>query len=287
MAVVLSADRTCDLTDALCEKYDVHTIPFHVLLDNKEYLDGVDIVPEEIYRVFYDKHLLPKTSAINTGEYLDYFRPFVEQGHEVVHFNLGSALSSSYQNCVNAAAELGHIHVIDGRNLSTGVGLQVLDAGEMIKAGKTGEEIKAYFDENHACYHGSFVVDTLEFLHAGGRCSSVAAFSASLLNIRPSIEVNNDDGSMTVGKKYRGAFEKVVLKYVKEKLAQYDDICTDKIFITDSGGLDDKFRDKVEKAILDVLPFEHVYRSTASCTISCHCGPKTLGILFVTKNPSK
>ena len=287
MAVILSADRTCDLSDALREKYDVRTIPFHVMLDNKEYLDGVDIVPEDIYRVYYDKHILPQTSAINTGEYLDYFRPFVEQGHEVVHFNLGSALSSSHQNCVNAANELGHVHVIDGRNLSSGVGLQVLDAGEMIKEGKTGEEIKAYFDEHHGCYHGSFVVDTLEFLRAGGRCSAVAAFSASLLNIRPGIEVNNDDGSMTVGKKYRGAFEKVVLKYVKEKLARYDDIRTDKIFITDSGGLDDSFRDEVEQVIRETLPVEKVYRSTASCTISCHCGPRTLGILFVTENPSK
>lgn len=287
MAIILSADRTCDLNGALREKYNVQTIPFHVLLENKEYLDGVDVVPDDIYRVYYDKHLLPKTSAINTGEYLEYFRPFVEQGHEVVHFNLGSALSSSHQNCVAAAKELGHVYVIDGRNLSSGVGLQVLDAGEMIKAGKTAAEIKRYFDENHGCYHSSFVVDTLEFLHAGGRCSSVAAFSASLLNIRPSIEVNNDDGSMTVGKKYRGAFEKVVLKYVKEKLAQYPDIRTDKIFITDSGGLDDAFRDKVEQTILGILPFEKVYRSTASCTISCHCGPRTLGILFVTEKPSK
>lgn len=287
MAIILSADRTCDLTDALRKEYDVYTMPYHILLEDKEYLDGIDITPDDIYRVYYDKKLLPKTAAINMGEYVDYFRSFVEDGHEVVHFTLGSALSSSYQNCVNAAEELGHVHIIDGCNLSSGVGLQVIDAGEMIKTGKTATEIKAYFDGHHQCYHGSFVVDTLEFLRAGGRCSSVVAFSAGLLNIRPSIEVNNTDGSMTVGKKYRGSFEKVLVKYVKDKLAQYDDICTDKIFLTDSGGLDDEFRDYIEKVILETLPFERVYRSTASCTISCHCGPKTMGILFVTKSPSK
>jgi len=287
MAVILSADRTCDLTEELRKEYDVHTMPYHILLDEREYLDGIDISPDDIYRVYYEKKLLPKTAAINMGEYQNYFRPFVEQGHDVVHFTLGSALSSSYQNCINAGEELGHVYVIDGRNLSSGVGLKVIDAGEMIKAGKTAAEIKTHFDENYQCYHASFVVDTLEFLRAGGRCSSIVAFSAGLLNIRPSIEVDNTNGGMTVGKKYRGSFEKVLVKYIKDKLAQYDDICTDKIFLTDSGGLDDAFRDQMEKVILETLPFERVYRSTASCTISCHCGPKTLGILFATKSPSK
>ena len=157
----------------------------------------------------------------------------------------------------------------------------------MIKAGKTPEEIKAYFDENHQRYHASFIVDNLEFLKAGGRCSALAAFSAGLLNIHPCIEVDNSCGGMGVGKKYRGSFEKVAVKYIKEKLGQYDDICTDKIFLTDSGGMDDELRDLLEKTILETIPFEKVYRSTASCTISSHCGPKTMGILFATKTPSK
>ncbi|MBQ1252242.1 MAG: DegV family protein [Firmicutes bacterium] len=287
MAIILSADRTCDLSAELIKEYDVHTMPYHILVDNVEHIDGVDVTPEEIYQVYYDKKILPKTSAVNIGEYIEYFTPFVEAGHQVVHFNLGSKLSSSHQNCVNAAATMEGVTVIDGRNLSAGVGLQILDAGEMIKAGKTPEEIKAYFDENHQCYHGSFVVDDLEFLKAGGRCSALTAFSAGLLNIHPCIEVDNTCGGMGVGKKYRGSFEKVMAKYIKEKLAQYDDIRTDRVFLTDSGGLDDAFRDKMEQVILECVPFEKVYRTTASCTISSHCGPKTMGILFATEKPSK
>lgn len=287
MAIILSADRTCDLNEDIIKEYDVHTKAYHILVDDVEHIDGVDITPEEIYQVYYDKKVLPKTSAVNVGEYLEYFTPFVEAGHQVIHFNLGSKLSSSHQNALNAAAMLENVYVIDGRNLSAGVGLQVMDAGEMIRAGKTAEEIKAYFDENHQCYHSSFVVDNLEFLRAGGRCSAVAAFSAGLLNIHPCIEVDNTCGGMGVGKKYRGSFEKVAVKYIKEKLSQYDDIRTDKIFLTDSGGMDDSLRDLLEKTILETMPFEKVYRTTASCTISSHCGPKTMGILFATKTPSK
>ena len=287
MGIILSADRTCDLNEDIIKEYDVHTKPYHILVDDVEHIDGVDITPEEIYQVYYDKKILPKTSAVNVGEYIDYFSRFVDAGHQVVHFNLGSKLSSSHQNAVLAAAAMDNVYVIDGCNLSSGVGLQVMDAGEMIREGKTAEEIKAYFDEHHQCYHASFVVDTLEFLKAGGRCSALAAFSAGLLNIHPCIEVDNTCGGMGVGKKYRGSFEKVMAKYIKETLAKYDDIRTDRVFLTDSGGLDDAFRDQMEKVILETVPFEKVYRSTASCTISSHCGPKTMGVLFATEKPSK
>lgn len=286
MPLILSADRTCDLNDALMEEFSVHTIPYHILLEEKEYLDSVDITPQDIYKVYYDKKTLPKTSAINAGEYLEYFHPWVEKGYDVVHFCLGSALSSSYQNCLVAAEELGHVYPIDGRNLSSAVGLQVIDAAKLIEEGKTAEEIVAYFDEHHRCYHGSFVLNTLDFIHAGGRCSSVAALSASLLNIRPCVDVDNTTGGMQVTKKYRGSTEKVLVKYVKDKLAQYDDIRPDKIFVTDSG-LDPAIIETVQQAVLDTVPFEKVYRADASCTISSHCGPNCFGILFATETPSK
>ena len=286
MAIVLCADSTCDLPAEVIEEYQIHTMPYHIMLEDKEYIDNVNITPEEIYRVYYDRKNLPKTSAINAGEYLDFLRPFVEAGDEVIHFCLGHALSSSYQNCVLAREELGHVYPIDSCNLSSAVGLQVMDAGEMIREGKSAEEIRDYFKENHQCYHASFVIDTLDFLRASGRCSSVAAIATSLLNIRPGIEVDNSSGGMNVGKKYRGSTEKVLLKYVKDKLNAYDDIITDKVFITDSG-IEDEIRDMVEKAVLETIPFKKVYHSTASCTISCHCGPRTLGVLFVTKTPQK
>ncbi|MBR5329424.1 MAG: DegV family protein [Firmicutes bacterium] len=287
MAVILCADRTSDLSEELMEQYHIHTQPYHILLDGKEYLDGIDICPEDIYNVYHEKHILPKTSAVNVGEYLELFRPYVEAGDEVVHFNLGSALSSSHQNALLAAAELGNVYVIDGRNLSCGVALQVVDAAKMIAEGKNAVEIKDYFDQHHGCYHASFLVDSLEFLHAGGRCSSAAAFSAGLLNIRPGIDVDNSDGSMTMGKKYRGSLEKVLAKYFKDKLSAYDDICLDRVFVPDSGCLEPGTREKIDELILNILPFKEIIHVSASCTISSHCGPRVVGLMFSTNTPSK
>lgn len=287
MSVILCADRTADLSEALIKQYQIHTQPYHIHLDGKEYLDGVDITPEDIYGVYFDQHLLPKTSAVNVGEYLEFFRPFVEAGHEVVHFNLGSSLSSSHQNALLAGAELGNVYVIDGRNLSCGVGLQIVDAAAMIKEGKCGAEIKEYFDTHHQCYHCSFIVDSLEFLHAGGRCSSAAAFSAGLLNIRPCIDVSNVDGSMTLGKKYRGSLEKVLGKYFKDKLTAYSDIRVDRVYVPDSGCLEPGAREIMDEQLRAILPFAEILHVSASCTISSHCGPRVVGLAFATETPAE
>ena len=286
MAVILSADRTCDLSEALLREFQVSTIPYHIHIGEKEYIDNVNITPPDIFRIYRETKILPKTSAINTGEYLDYFRPWVEQGHEVLHFCLGSALSSSYQNCVLAAEELGRVYPVNSCNLSGGIGLQILDAAKILEGGASVAETQAYFQNNTGKYHGSFVLDTLEFLHAGGRCSSVAALSANLLNIKPCILVDNSSGGMHVGKKYRGSFSKVLVKYVKDTLEQYDDIITDKIFITYSS-VDPGVIKLVRETIATVMPFERVLETQASCTISSHCGPNTLGILFATATQSK
>lgn len=286
MAVILSADRTCDLSEDLLQEFQVSTIPYHIHIGEKEYIDNVNITPPDIFRIYRETKILPKTSAINTGEYLDYFRPWVEQGHEVLHFCLGSDLSSSYQNCVLAGEELGHVYPVNSCNLSGGIALQVLDARRMLDDGANVGEVQAYFQANSGRYHGSFILDTLEFLHAGGRCSSVTALSANLLNIKPCILVDNGSGGMHVGKKYRGSLSKVLVKYVKDTLAQYDDILTDKIFITYSS-IDPAIVDLVRETIAAVMPFERVLETQASCTISSHCGPNTLGILFATATQSK
>lgn len=286
MTVVLSADRTCDLNEDLLLEFQVNTIPYHIHIGDREYIDNVNITPPEIFRIYREKKVLPKTSAINTGEYLDYFRPWVEQGHDILHFCLGGALSSSYQNCVLAGEELGHIYPINSCNLSGAIGLQIIDARKMLADGMSAAAVQAYFNEHTGCYHGSFILDTLEFLHAGGRCSSVAALSANLLSIKPCIVVDNSSGSMQVGKKYRGSLSKVLTKYVKDALAQYDDILTDKIFITYSS-IDADTVDLVRETIESVMSFDRVMETKASCTISSHCGPNTLGILFATKKPVK
>lgn len=282
MKIILSADSTCDLTEELRNQYQVNTMPYHIHLEGKDYVDNVDITPEVLYQAYWDRKALPKTAAVNTYEYVEYFKKWTKQGFAVIHFCLGSALTSSYQNAKLAAEELENVYIIDSCNLSSATGLQVLDCRSMIEAGKDLEEIYRYFSENQQKYHGSFVVDTLEFLKAGGRCSTVAAFGANLLNIKPSIEVDNTCGGMEVGKKYRGKFERVLEKYVKEKLAQYSDIVTDKIFITHSG-IEEACIETVRKTINETLRFDSIYVTKASCTISCHCGPGTLGILFATR----
>ena len=226
--------------------------------------------------------MLPRTSAINVDEYVRYFRPWVEQGYEVVHFCLGSALSSSYRNCCLAAQELGgHVHPVDSHSLSTGTGLQVMDCCRMLKEGTSAAEAADYFSRSTRRYHASFILDTLEFMHAGGRCSAVAAFGANLLRLKPCIEVDNTSGGMGVGKKYRGKLETVLEQYTEAKLSQYRDIRTDKLFITHSG-IPESYIETVRKAVEKQMHFDHIYVSQASCTISSHCGPNTLGILFAT-----
>lgn len=280
--IILSADSTCDLSKELKERYQVNYFPLHIILDGKDYSDNVDITPEEVYQAFYDKKILPKTAAVNVAEYMDYFAQWVEKGYEVVHLNLGGALSSSHQNAMLAAEELGNVYPIDSCNLSTGIGLLVIKAAELIQAGKSGKEIQEEINQIKDKVHASFVLDTLTFLSAGGRCSGVVALGASILNLKPCILVDNTSGAMTVGKKYRGNLEKVIEKYVKDTLQQYENIDTSRIFITHSG-IEETHIEAAKKAIEDSLSFEEIYITKASCTISSHRGPNTLGILFMTK----
>lgn len=280
--IILSADSTCDLDQELKERYHVHYFPLHIILNEKEYKDNVDITPEEIYQEYYDHKVLPKTAAVNVQEYIDHFRPWVEDGYEVIHINLGHALSSVYHNCCLAAEELGHIHVVDSCNLSTGTGLLVVAAGKMIEQGMDAASIAEALRKRAAKCHASFILDTLTFMHAGGRCSSVAALGANILKLKPCIQVDNRDGSMGVGKKYRGTLDRVLVKYVKDELNKHADINTDLMFITHSG-IPQEYIDLVRKTVDETLEFKEIHVTKASCTISCHCGPNTLGILFETK----
>lgn len=281
--VILSADSTCDLGEELKARYDVQYYPFHVILEGKDYQDNVDIHIENIFQAYYDRKALPRTAAINVEEYVEYFRPWVEQGFDVLHFCLGGALSSAQRNCVLAARELGgHVFPIDSCNLSTGISLQIIEAGERIRAGMPAAEIAQAMKEIIPHCHASFILDTLEFMRAGGRCSTIVAVGANLLALKPCIEVDNSDGSMHVGKKYRGNLKKVLPQYVRDKLTQYDRIKRDHLFITYSS-IDPSYVELVRQAVLDVMDFKEIHVTTASCTIASHCGPNTLGILFETE----
>lgn len=280
--VILTADSTCDLNEELKDRYNVNYYPLHIILDGKDYLDNVDITPSEIFQAYYDKKILPKTAAVNIGEYVEFFKKFTDEGYEVVHINLGGALSSSHKNAMLAAEELEGVYPVDSCNLSTGIGHLVIKAGQLIEQGLSGAEIAEQIKAMTEKVHSSFILDTLKFMAAGGRCSTVVALGANLLNLKPCIHVNNADGSMSVGKKYRGKLEKVLEQYVEEELLKYDNIDDSLVFITHSG-IDKSYVELVKKTIERVHPFKEYHETIASCTISCHCGPNTLGILFMTK----
>lgn len=278
--IIVSADSTCDIGDNLKEKYNVHYYPFHISLDGKYYRDGIDIFPEDIFKKYYEKGILPKTAAIGSGEYIDYFRPFVEDGFDVIHLNLGSALSCAHQNCIIAAKELGHIYPIDSGNLSSGIGLLVLEAAQMANRGLDAQTISENIKGLTSKVHSSFVLDTLKFLKAGGRCSTLASIGANLFKIKPCIEVNNKDGSMHVGKKYRGELSRVLNSYTDDILSSYTNIKNDKIFIVNAG-LHPELLRVVYNKVAALNYFKNIYMTTACCTISSHCGPNTLGIMYM------
>lgn len=280
--VIVTADSTCDLNDELKNRYGILTIPLHITMNDKCCEDMVNITPDDIYDNFYKTGSLPKTSAISIGEYMSFFRPFTEQGFEVVHINIGGALSSSAQNAAAAAKELSGVYAVDSYNLSSATGHLVIEAAKLAQQGLTGKEIAAKVSALRSKTHASFIIDKLNFLRAGGRCSTLAMLGANLLNLKPCIEVDNKDGSMTVGKKYRGKLDRVLAQYVDERLGQYDNIRKDRIFITHSG-----ISREIEQAVYEQIKsrnyFDEIYITKASCTISSHCGPNTLGILFMTE----
>lgn len=278
--IKICCDSTCDLTRALYEENNIHVVPLTIALGDELRLDSVNIDADELFEYVARSGQLPKTSAISIGEYLDVFGKYVSEGYSVIHINLSSLLSSSHQNACLAAAELENIYVVDSKNLSTGSGHLVLLAAAMAESGMEAEEIVRVLNEKKEKLDVSFVLQTLEFLHKGGRCSSLAAFGANALKLHPEIKVSN--GGMTVGKKYRGDIEKSILAYVHGRLDGREDIDTDRIFVTHSGVPED-ILNKVVATVKELHPFKEVLITRAGCTISTHCGPACLGVLFFTK----
>lgn len=280
--IILCADSTCDLSEELVSKYNVQIMPLHVTLEENSYRDGVDIHPDDIYAYYNEHKVLPKTAALNMDEVLEFVTPFIEAGNDVLCITLGSALSTTFNSFRLAAMEQEGLYVVDSNNLSTGFGHVVMAAGDRIAAGMPVEQIVDEVSVIAKKVEASFVVDNLEFLHKGGRCSAVAVLGANVLKLKPCIEVSNEGGAMGVSKKYRGTLNRVLEEYVKDRLEGRDDICTDRIFITHSG-IDPQYIDVVKSAIAKYMTFDEIYVTRAGCTISSHCGPNTLGILFVRK----
>ena len=282
MNIAITSDSTTDLGKELIEKYNISILPLGVTLGDKNYLDGVDINPDDIYAHHAKTGELPKTSAANLGDCLDFFQKFVDEGKAVIHFTISSEMSSTYNNARMAAENFENVYVVDTKNLSTGGGLLVLAAAEMAEKGMSANEIYEEVQKLVPCVDASFVIDNLEYLHKGGRCSAVAVFGANLLKLKPCIVVKN--GSMGVDKKYRGKFSDVVITYADERIGDASDIILDHVFVTHAG-CDEEIVNSVVEEVKKIAPFKEVHITRAGCTVSSHCGADTLGVLFIRNHP--
>ncbi len=278
--IKIISDSTADLPKELIEKYDIQVLPLCVTLGENTYKDGLEISASDIFKFYEEKKILPKTSAVSVAEYTDVFSEWVEKGYDVIHFCISSTMSSCYQNACIAAVELGHVWSIDSANLSSGIGLQVVMAAELAQKGESAEVIAREINEAKTRVDASFILNQLEFLHKGGRCSGVAALGANLLKLKPCIEVC--EGSMKVGKKYRGAYEKCALEYVRDRLENNDNIDTKRIFLTWTG-VDEKLIKEIAKEIKKCKKFDEIIINEAGSTITGHCGPGTFGVLYFRK----
>ncbi len=278
-AVKITVDSTCDLSPELVEKHDITVIPLYTILGDKSYADGREIQPEGIYEFVAKNNVLPKTSAASVDDYLQIFKKYTDAGMEVIHFSISSDMSSSYQNAVIAAQELGGVYVVDSMNLSTGSGLLVLDAADYREQGLPASEIAKLVREHVPLVRASFVIDNLDYLRMGGRCSAVAVLGANLLKIKPRIEVKN--GKMGMGGKYRGMYDKVSIKYAEDMLS-LPNINTRRVFVTHTK-CDESLINQVVETVKSLVNFEELLVTTAGCVITSHCGPNTLGVLFEVK----
>ena len=280
MNIKIISDSTCDLSPAQIAQHNITVIPLIVIKDDQEYRDGVTITAADVFAHVAAGGNLCSTAALNYGIYQEYFEKYASEYDGVVHISLGSGFSSSYQNACLAADEFDNVIAIDSMNLSTGQGHVGLEACRLAKEVESLAELKEKLEAFVPKVEASFLVDKLNYLAKGGRCSAVAALGANLLNLKPCIEVKN--GKMSVVKKYRGSYAKCLASYVKDRLDSREDIIRDELFLTYTTVTDECLA-AVKGAIDQYGNFNHVYETQAGCTVSCHCGPDTLGILFVRK----
>lgn len=281
MSVKIIADSTCDLSQELTEKYGIRIVPLHVMLGEKEYLDGKNITPDEIYQWSDANKATPATSAPAIEDVEQLFQECGADGSELICFTISEQMSTTANVMRLAAEEAGmseRVFVIDSANLSTGEALMIIEASLMAKQGKDGRTITAYIEQLKPRVRASFVVDTLTYLHRGGRCSSVAALAGGALKLHPRIVVEN--GAMRADKKYRGKMAKVILDYTRDMEQQLKNAKKDRVFITHSG-CDDDVIQTIYNYLKSLNRFEEILVTRAGSVISSHCGPGTLGVLFI------
>ena len=278
MRIAITAESTIDLPKDLLEKYDIKTLPFSVILGDNEYKDG-EITSADIFKFVEENKILPKTSAINEAQYSEFFHERLKDYDAVVHFCLSSQISSACNNAKLAASAMKNVYVVDTKSLSTGIALLAIYGRELANEGKTAEEIFELCQTRTKDVQASFVVKKLDYLHKGGRCSSIALLGANLLSIRPEIVLS--DGKMISAKKYLGKMEKVIEKYCKDVLADNPNPDKKYAFVTYTTATEEMVN--IAKSALKEAGFETIYETKAGATITSHCGENTLGILFLNK----
>ena len=280
MNIKILSDSTCDLSPEQLAQYDISLARLTVVKGGEQFTDGIDIAPADIFAHVANGGSLCSTSAYSIGQYEDLFRQYAGSYDALVHINIGSSFSSCHQNACVAAQEFDNVYVVDSRNLSTGHGLVVLEACRLAKDCHDANEMVAKLQDLTSRVETSFLLDRLDYMVKGGRCSSAAALGANLLNLKPCIEVK--DGKMSVVKKYRGPYAKCLANYVKDRLSGREDLSRKELFLTYTQ-VSDQCLEATKQAIAECEAFETVYETTAGCTVSCHCGPGTLGVIFVRK----
>lgn len=281
--VLITADSTCDLPSHIIEQHDIEILPLSVLLGDKSYYDGINVFPEDIYTYVDQTGTLPKTAAVTPAQYYEVFEKAHDDGKAVVHIGLSSAISSSYQNACIAASEFDDVYCIDSKSLCTAMGLLVLKACDFRAKGFDAKKIYNRVNTLVPKVSTTFVLDNLEYLHKGGRCSGVAKFSANILGIKPSIAVDPATGKMDVAKKYRGKMDVVYKQYINDCLKNVNKIDTSRIVIANSGGISPEIISFAKGVVEGKANFDEVILADAKCTISSHCGPKTLAIFYIRK----
>ncbi|MBR1566484.1 MAG: DegV family protein [Oscillospiraceae bacterium] len=276
--VVITADSTCDLSEELKQRFDIRIVPLTIQLGEKDYLDGVEFTTADIYNRYRADGTLPKTAAPGIQQFTDFFTAILDTGCEIVHLDISSELSGSFNNACIAAAELEGVYTVDSRMLSTGVALLAIEGAECAQRGMSAAAIAEHLRGLTDKVDTSFVLDTLEFMWKGGRCSGVTALGANLLHLKPALEMK--DGKLGVYKKYRGNIQSVYRQYIKERLAAAA-IRPGHIFITDSGEVPDETIRELMDMVREAVPGAEVHNTKAGCTVTSHCGPKTLGVLFI------
>lgn len=280
MKIKILSDSTCDLSPELLEKYNITVVPLIVMKDDQEYRDGVTITPADIFAHVAAGGSLCSTAALSVGVYQEIFEQYAKEYDGVIHVNIGSGFSSSYQNACLAAEDIANVRVVDSQNLSTGQGLVVLKAAELAQSCTDLDALHSQLTAFTEKVEASFVLDQLKYMVKGGRCSSAAALGANLLNLKPCIEVKG--GKMSVVKKYRGSYVKCLTSYASDRLANREDIDDQRIFITHTPVSDEQL-EAVKDTVAQLGNFRETLVTDAGCTVSCHCGPGTLGVLFVRK----